>query len=256
MKPVINLKLFGQICFSIAKAHFKLKNEGSFLGLFWYILQPLSLFLVIMFIKKSNNFLTDITYYPVYLIQGLVLFNFFNTIVNSTLTIVIENANILRSTKTSLEILVVSKVMQSLMSHIIEIILTIVIAIYTGIPLGGFLFYPIVIIPTLIFALGVGFISAIIGAYIKDAMNVWRICYQLLMFISPIAYTIHPQSILYTLNLFNPFFYYLEISRTIILGQTLPEASFITATIILSLFSLIVGSSLFNHYKKFLPELV
>jgi ABC-type polysaccharide/polyol phosphate export permease len=257
MKNYLNkLNSLGQICFSIARANFKLKNEGSILGLFWYVLQPLSLFLVIMLVRNNKEFEQGLDYYPVYLIQGLVLLNFFNTIINSTLTTVIENANILRSMKTSLGVLVVSKVIQALMSHIIEIVLMMIIAMSVNIPLYGFLFYPVIIIPILAFAMGIGFICTILGAYVKDAMNVWRICYQLLMLISPIAYTINPDTTLYLINLINPFFYFLEISRQIILLQTFPQMFLVVMTAIVSLSTLLLGYRFFNHYKKFLPELV
>jgi ABC-type polysaccharide/polyol phosphate export permease len=257
MKNYLNkLIALAQICFSIARANFKLKNEGSILGLFWYVLQPLSLFLVIMLVRTNKEFEKGVDYYPVYLIQGLVLLNFFNTIINSTLTTVIENANILRSMKTSLGILVVSKVIQALMSHIIEIILMMIIAVTVKIPLYGFIFYPVIILPILAFAMGIGFICTILGAYVKDAMNVWRICYQLLMLISPIAYTISPNTALYVINLINPFFYFLEISRQVILLQSIPELFLIIATAILSSVTLFLGYRFFNHYKKYLPELV
>jgi len=36
--------------FSLASAQFKLRNEGSYLGVLWYLLEPLSFFAILLFL--------------------------------------------------------------------------------------------------------------------------------------------------------------------------------------------------------------
>ncbi|MCX6760298.1 MAG: ABC transporter permease, partial [Candidatus Nealsonbacteria bacterium] len=64
------------LSFVFAKVKFKLKNEGSYLGIFWYLLSPILTFLILFFIF-SDRLGNDIYLYPIYLLLGIIIFNFF-----------------------------------------------------------------------------------------------------------------------------------------------------------------------------------
>ena len=72
---------------ALAKANFKLKNEGNYLGILWYLLEPLLMFFIFLAVRRILG--ADIPYYPMYLFLGLVIFNFFRkTTTDATRTII------------------------------------------------------------------------------------------------------------------------------------------------------------------------
>jgi len=66
-----------KIALALAKTNFSLRIEGSYLGIVWYLLSPLALFLIIILIK--NNITSDfsIKNYEIYLLLGIISFNYF-----------------------------------------------------------------------------------------------------------------------------------------------------------------------------------
>ena len=72
---------------ALAKAQFKLKNEGTWLGVLWYLLAPILTFLFMLGIfhdRLGNN----IPNYPLYLLLGIILFNFFRKIADESVAII------------------------------------------------------------------------------------------------------------------------------------------------------------------------
>ena len=60
---------------ALARAHFKLRNEGIYLGIAWYLLNPLLLFAILFFVF-SDRLGSSIPYYPAYLFLGIIMFNY------------------------------------------------------------------------------------------------------------------------------------------------------------------------------------
>ena len=48
------IKSISALSFSLAKANFKIRNEGSYLGIFWYLLEPLAFFIVLLFFGEGQ----------------------------------------------------------------------------------------------------------------------------------------------------------------------------------------------------------
>ncbi|MCK9595830.1 ABC transporter permease [Candidatus Pacearchaeota archaeon] len=215
LKSIIGLAL------SLSKANFKTRNEGSYFGILWYLLYPLSLFLIILFIKNSGLLTSKIPYYPIYLFIGLIANNFFIKTIASSIDVINSNSNLIKSIKTHYESLVLSRVFESVYSHFFEFLLLIVLLIYYQIPLGLLIFYPAVFGIFLLLTTGISFIFATIGVYINDLKNIWMILSQIIFFITPIFYKITFNSIQHKINLFNPLYYFLDITRNLLINQEL-----------------------------------
>ena len=106
---------------SLAKAGFKLRNEGSFIGIFWYLLEPLLMFMILINLQGVMN--TRIEMYPIYLFLGLIMFNFFANSTSQAITMLSSKAKFIKSMRIPHESLVISGMLQTTFSHIFEIIL-------------------------------------------------------------------------------------------------------------------------------------
>jgi len=95
-KSILGLSL------SLAKVKFKLRNEGSYLGVFWYLLSPLAMFLILLSLRGLTN-KNPIEYYPIYLLLGLIVFNLFRYATTISTNAIRGNAGLIKSLKINLE---------------------------------------------------------------------------------------------------------------------------------------------------------
>lgn len=241
---------------SLAKTNFKLRNEGSYLGLFWYILNPLALFLIILFIKNDAFRDVDIVAYPVYLLVGLLIFNFFTQTLSAMVTVISSYGGLIKSVKVNTEALVIGRILQSVFSHLFEIVLLFVVSLVLHLPLWGVLFYVIGFTLFFFFVLGLSFIFATLGLFINDLGNVWTAVSQALFFVTPIFFIPIVGTSLSLLNIYNPLYYFLIFLRTALIGGMMPSLDIILICAGLALVSFTVGLYVFNKYKTKFAELV
>jgi ABC-type polysaccharide/polyol phosphate export permease len=254
MKKIFHkIKKIFELSFSLAKTNFKLRNEGSYLGIFWYLVEPLSFFTILLFL---GNFLLEnkIEKYPLYLFLGLIIFNFFMATTNSCIKVFSHNIGFIKSTKINKHALVISTVLQYAFSHFFELIIFLGFMVYFKISLIGFLFYPLIFLFFFFFTLGLCFILSIIGVFVIDFYNIWQIFVRLLWFITPIFYLLLKGSKLYYLSLLNPVFYFIYILREVVIYNRLPALTYTVIALFCSILFFLVGLYIFNKYEKKLPE--
>lgn len=251
------LKDIIRVSLSLAKVNFRLRVEGSYLGIFWYLLNPLILFLVLFFVKEAAFADIKIPFYPLYLLIGIAGFNFFKQAITSSIEAINTNPDYLKSiNRVAPESLVIAVVLQAAFSHVFEFILIIVLASYFQVSLIGFLFYPLIFGLFFLLTLGISLIFATIGVYINDLNNIWIIISQLLLLATPIFYNIEPGSLIYKFNLLNPLFYFLVLTRKVLIYSQMPSLNLIIIMAFLSVACLLTGIYVFDRYKKKFAELL
>lgn len=245
-----------RLSISLAKINFKLRNEGSYLGVFWYLLNPLLLFLIIFFVRDQAFSYKNIPEYPIYLLIGILVYGFFINTLSASISVISSNSNFVKSVKIPLESLVIAKVMQSLFSHMFEVILLCVLSILFSVSIGGVFLYIVGIICFSAFILGLSFIFATIGVYVNDLKNIWVAISHALLFLTPIFYFLQEDTMLYQLNQFNPLFYFITFSRSVFLYRTIPETYILAVMILSSVLMLLFGLSIFGRYRARFAELI
>ncbi|MBU1135988.1 MAG: ABC transporter permease [Nanoarchaeota archaeon] len=241
------------LSFSLAKANFKLRNEGSYLGVLWYLLEPLLMFLIIILVR-ANITTESIENYPIYLLTGLIMFNFFRGATVLSASIMRNNSEFVKSMNIPKESLVVSNVLQSIFSHIFEIMVLFIFLVFFGNSIKGLFLYPIIFVFFVFFVLGISFILSIIGVYINDISNVWNIITRLLWFATPIFYVLTTKTKIFFINLFNPMFYFITGARDFIISASFPENFVIFGILGFSFFSFVLGFLIFEKYKNKIAE--
>lgn len=243
------------LSFALAKAEFKLRNEGSYLGIFWYLLNPILTFLVLLAVF-SNEFGQNIPNYSLYLLLGIIIFNLFRQATTESTRIINENRWLIKSINFPRQALVGSIVLKTLFSHIFEIILFIILLSIFNAPVQGIIFYPLILFLLCLFIYGVSLILAALAVYFIDLNNVWLFVSFLIWFGTPIFYTIENQGWLFKLNLLNPMYYFITIARDLIIYTKIPEVWMISGAILYSLLFLVVGLHIFNKLKHKFAELI
>src|SRR5258708_29457521 len=81
----------------LVKTDFKLRYQGSVLGYIWSLLRPLLLFLILylvftVFLPVGKG----VPHYPVYLLLGIVLWNFFNEVTSGSVGAIVDKGDLIR----------------------------------------------------------------------------------------------------------------------------------------------------------------
>ena len=245
IKSILGLSL------SLAKVNFKLRNEGTYLGMLWYLLEPLLMFFVLSYIFSSR--MNDIKHYPLYLLLGLIMYNLFSSVTIHSARAIIDNGAFIKSLKVPYEPLVLSVVLQFIFTHLFEIAVLAIFMIYFKVSLIGLIFYPILLFFYAVFICGISFALAAIGVRINDIANVWRVIVTLMWFATPIFYSLKED---YLQFLLNPIAHFLAVARGLIIYGHLPSWGLAIDVITMAILSLAVGLTLFNQSKNKFAEFV
>lgn len=232
----------------LAKIDFKLKNEGTHLGVLWYLLGPLIMFLILL-VVFFQNIGQSIPAYPLYLLLGLILFNFFRQSTVESAQILYDNRFLIKSINFPFETLVGSVVLKMLYVHIFEMIIYLLFLLFFDIPLFGLLFYPIIIFTFMIFSYGLSLLISALSVYFMDLKNIWSALTQALWFLTPIFYTASDHLVIFVFNIFNPVYYFITIGREVIIYNRMPELWLIAGALGFAALSFITGWAVFSRLK-------
>lgn len=242
------LKSIFELSFVLAKAEFKLRNEGSYLGIFWYLLSPILTFILLLLVF-GDRLGGGIKEYPLYLLIGVVMFNLFqNATIESTKSIIKEHIWIIKSINFPRESLILSIVIKNIFSHFFEIII-IAFMLFLKANILTIVFYPIILLFFSFFIYGFSLILSSLTVYFVDLDNIWSFAARLLWLGTPIFYAIEGQVRLFYINLFNPVYYFLTAAREVLIYSKLPDFWIIAGCLLFSFSFFIFGTLIFSKLK-------
>jgi ABC-type polysaccharide/polyol phosphate export permease len=247
------LKQFFNLSFSLAKSEFKLRNEGSYLGILWYLLNPILLFLL-LFIVFSKNLGANIESYDLYLFLGIIMFNFFSITTSESIWGILSHKTIFKSINFPRSSIIFGTVLKHLFSHLFEIIILTGWMLFSGVNIISILYYLPVLLFFILFIFGVSLIISSLLVYFADISNLWDFITKVLWFVTPLFYTIDPNSNASILNQVNPLYYFVTAGRDVVIYNHLPELNIILGIIGFSLIFLLVGIILFKKLEKKFTE--
>lgn len=174
----------------LVRADFKIKYQDSILGYIWSVLKPLFMFaiLYVAFVQVLRVG-ADIKHWPVALLAGIVLWQFFTDVTGGALKSIVNNGNLLRKIKFPRYIIVVSNTVSAFITLIINSFVIVLFAVLTGVTVSweAFMVVPLVL-ELFVFALGVAFFLS--AAYVKfrDIQYIWDVVSQGLFYGSAIIF--------------------------------------------------------------------
>lgn len=177
----------------------KLQYRNSVLGMFWTFLQPL-LTMVVLAIVFSNLFGRDsaqVVNYPVYLLSGRLLYEFFTQSTKRAMRSIRSNASIIKKVYVPKYIYPLSVVLSTFVTFLISLSVLAVVILFFNI-LGknpvpvtyNIIFAIIPIIIMFMFSLGVGMFLGTLNVFFKDIENFYDVFTLLLFYLTPIVYTV------------------------------------------------------------------
>lgn len=203
---------------------FKVKYRRSVLGVMWSVLNPLGTMLV-MTAVFSTVFRQDIENFPVYLMCGQLIFNFFNEASHNAMNSVVGNSALIKKVYIPKYLLPIASVCSSLVNLLTSLIALLLVIIITRTPITWTIF--LIVIPifyTWVFSLGLGMILCVIVTSFRDMQHLYSVLTTAWMYLTPIFYPLSmlPEAAAFVVKL-NPLTQFVEMTRELILYHTLPS---------------------------------
>ncbi|MBI3333892.1 ABC transporter permease [Candidatus Pacearchaeota archaeon] len=227
-------------------------SDKNKLGLLWYILEPLVIFVALLLVFHGRVG-QNIPIYPLYLLMGIMLLRLFLNTTREVLNVRDKSYFLKEHKKATLHTLIESTIIKNLFIHAGEVLIFIVIAGYLMHNLVLFIAYlPLLALFTL-FLYGFSTTLFVLYQFIKDVSPAWQIASRALWFITPVFYQITNNPLLKTVNSFNPIYYLVELFRDILIYQRMPEFSILFGSLLLSIVFFALGSIAYKlSERKFL----
>lgn len=174
----------------LVRTDFKLRYQGSVLGYAWSLLRPLLIFLILYIVfVKFLRLGGSVPHFPIYLLLGIVIWQFFADMTNQSLTSVVGRGDLIRKIRIPRWMIVFSTSISAIINLVLNLVVVGVFLVFNKVEITPYiLLLPVVLLEVYVLALGLSlFLSA---AYVKyrDLSYVWEVVLQAGFYITPILY--------------------------------------------------------------------
>lgn len=247
----------------MVRTDFKVRYQNSALGYLWSLLKPLFLFaimyIVFTFIIPLGG---AVEHYPVYLLIGIVLWNFFTEATTMGTLSVVSRGDLIRKIRIPRYLLVITSSLSALINLSLSLTVVIIFALISGIaPSISWLLLIPLIAELFIFALGVSFLLSSLYVRFRDISYIWEIFIQAGFYATPIVYPLlNVPAHLHKWFFINPVAqiiqdarYVLVTSSSITLWSTIKSIKVIIPFMVIALVA-VVGGLYFKSHSKYFAE--
>jgi lipopolysaccharide transport system permease protein len=246
----------------LSRREIEARYRGSVLGLFWAVLLPLAMLGIYTLVFGSifgarwgtpagSSGHADVSF-PLILFCGLILFTLFADTLISATTVVVGNASYVKKVVFPLEILPLVALLTASVAAVISFVLLLVafVALH-GLPPLTILAVPVLMLPLLLITLGLSYLLASLGVFLRDLKQILPPLTTAVLFLSPIFYSADsvPEWIR-PLILLNPLTVSVETVRGATFWGILPEPLPWLAYLFASAAVFLLGSYWFTRTKR------
>lgn len=241
------------------KRDFAAQYKQTILGPVWHLIQPIFTTAVFLLVFHSiANIDTDgINAIPFYM-SGIAIWNYFSSCLTGTSNTFVANAGIFGKVYFPRLVIPLSTVMSNIIKFVIQFFLLLVVLVYFAIRDGHFYFsitwllVPVLVLMMAGMGLGLGIIISSLTTKYRDFAVLIGFAVQLLMYATPVAYPLSyikgkSYEWLITANPLTPI---VEAFRYAIFGRGSFDAVHLLYSGFFILFTLLVGTLLFNKVER------
>ena len=240
---------------NLTRRELRSKYKGTVLGWAWSLINPLATTVIFTIV------------FSLFLLCGLLPWNFLATVVQGGQMVLLNNANLINKTYFPRRLLIVAHVAASFVSFIIEMI--VLAAIFLAFRVNVLPWIPLVLVFMLllaVFALGLALALSVANVYFRDVAHFVALFMQLWFYATPIIYPISlistaesgtswashlPLTQLYKLNAVVDF---VEPVRDMFYGGKWPSPALAAIAVVAAVVTLLLGNKVFRRLEPRLAE--
>ncbi len=186
----VGLRRSTTLAWTLALTDWKLRFYGSALGGVWTLARPFAFFGVVYVVFTDIIGLDEnIKNYGVYILFGMVLFQFFAEIAGNSVQSLVTRENLLRKMYFPPLVIPMAVGITALLNLGMTLVAVFIFVLANGIyPQWAWLELPVIILLLTVFALGVGMLLSSLYVRYRDIQPIWEVTAQLLFYASPVLY--------------------------------------------------------------------
>lgn len=251
-----NFKKYSFLMKQLIIRDFKVKYKRSVLGVVWSLLYPVLMMAVMAVVfSQMFKFKTEGTNYIVYLMTGIIMFNYFSEASREAMTSVVMNFTLINKIYIPKYIFPFAKCLFIGINFLLTLIPWLIIIFLTRFGLGEYictfnwwyLLIPYIFLCFLIFTIGMGLILSCVSVFLRDVFYIYGIILTIWNYVTPIFYSIDiiPENLQPIFKL-NPLYQFLTSVRYIVLDGIFPGWTILGTITLWALGIFILGSIIFK----------
>ncbi len=185
------MRRFLELTTTLARSEFKLRYFGSVLGYFWSLARPLMFFGVLyLFFTQIIKIGKGVPHYGVYLLTGIVLWNYFGEATGNCVNCLVAREGLLRKMRFPRLVIPLSVSLTSTFNLAMNFIAVLVFALSSGLtPTSSWLELIPIAFGFVVLGTGFGMLLSALYVRFRDIQPIWEVMLQAWFYCSPIMYT-------------------------------------------------------------------
>ena len=227
------------------------RYKRSVLGVAWTMLNPLGTMLILTFVF-SNFFRSEVQHFPVYILSGLLAWNFFTQATNAAISGLVWGGSLLKRIYIPSTVFGVSAIGTALVNMVMSLVPLVIVMIIDGATFHlSMLFLPVSILLLTGFTLGFGLFISSLAVFFPDVGEMYQVLLTGWMYLTPVIYpdTLISAQLLPIFKL-NPMYWMVKMFRLPIFEGRFPTFPEVLPAIVWSLGMLIVGWLFFTSRSE------
>lgn len=208
------------------------RYKGSIMGLTWSFFNPILMLTVYTFVfsvvfkaRWGAGEDESKTQFALVLFVGMILHGLFAEVLNRAPGLILSNVNYVKKVVFPLEILPVISMGTALFHSLVSLgVLLIAFTLFNGYLHWTAIFTPLVLLPLIILSLGIAWILASLGVFLRDVGQIINMVTTVMLFLAPVFYPITalPEEFQPWL-MANPLTFIIEQARVVLIWGSLPD---------------------------------
>jgi ABC-2 type transport system permease protein len=174
----------------LVRTDFKLRYQGSVLGYSWSLLRPLLMFIILYVVfVKFLRLGGDVPHFPIYLLLGIVIWNFLTEMTQQSTTSIVGRGDLIRKIRIPRWMIVFSSSVSALINLGLNLLVVIIFMVINRVSILDTL--PLVVpilLEIYLFALGLSLLLAALYVKFRDVIYIWEVILQAGFYLTPILY--------------------------------------------------------------------
>lgn len=251
-----NFKRYSFLMSQLISRDFKVKYKRSVLGVLWSILQPILMMTVMAIVfSQMFKFKVEGINYLVYLMTGIIMFNYFSDATNNAMVSVVYNFGLINKVYIPKYIFPIAKCLFSGINFVLTLIPWFAIILLSYFGLGEYtchlniwyILIPYIFVCLFLFSLGIGMILSCVSVFLRDMFYIYSIILTIWNYLTPVFYSIEilPENLQSIFKL-NPLYLYITGVRSIVLAGERPSLIQLGSMALVSVITLLIGLVVFR----------
>lgn len=239
------------------------RYRGSFLGLCWSFFNPLLLLAVYTFVfsvvfeVRWGVTVTGRGQFAVILFSGLIVHGLLSESLTRAPGLILGNVNFVKKVVFPLEILAWVSMGTTLFHWAMSLLVLLLFILFSGTLSWTLMLIPAVMLPLVFLAMGLSWILASLGVYLRDVGQAMGLITTILLFLSPIFYPLSAIPETFRLLVYlNPLTFVVEQARAVLVWGKLPDWTGLAIYLTVSLLVAWLGFWWFQKTRKGFADVV